>query len=83
MCTNQLARGREVTDEPVRGEKADRLVRSFESLALAMIDNELLALSIEIRDGEAWVAIWEGEQDEPDSAFSRPIDDLRRYEDVV
>ena len=70
--------------KPLTGDQGERFLRSTESLALVMHEVGIPALMITFADGQAEISWAESlESDGPDRCAMRPIDDLRRYEDIV
>lgn len=69
-------------DPLVTKDEGERLIRSIESLARIMHETGLVETFVWLRDGYAH-ALWFVEPDgEPVGSASRPIDDLRTYDDV-
>lgn len=74
-----------MADATFTREQGERFMRSIESLALVLFEVEIPALMITFGDGQAeisWGNPGDDPMQQPVNGVLRPVDDLRRYEDV-
>ncbi len=74
-----------MADATFTREQGERFMRSLESLALVLFEVEIPALMITFGDGQAeitWGDPGADPMEQPTNGVLRPVDDLRRYEDV-